>query len=117
MNKSANDVASEFRCGWTFTGCGSASLVSDFEEELVDSVLAAGINVIRVPFLIDSASLDVALANLKKTVEAITARKVNEESAFAIVSLSNNNLRDLTTWDSAHIFRDWTSSIRTSFRC
>ena len=107
VNKSANDVASEFRCGWTFTGCGSASLVSDFEEELVDSVLAAGINVIRVPFLIDSASLDVALANLKKTVEAITARKVNEESAFAIVSLSNNNLRDLTTWDSAHIFRDY----------
>ena len=47
------------------------------------------------------------MANLKKTVEAITARKVNEESAFAIVSLSNNNLRDLTTWDSAHIFRDY----------
>ena len=89
VDKSASDVAAMFRCGWTFSNCGSVSSVADFDDELADSVLSCGINIIRIPFLRDSVSTDVALVNLKNAVKAVTSRKVNGEGAFAIVSLSN----------------------------
>lgn len=92
VDKSASEVANAFRCGWTFTGCNKVGAVENLDGFLLDVVAADGINVVRIPF---SAGEDVVteqiVASLKKSVEAVTSRKVGDENLFAIISLNNDS--------------------------
>lgn len=92
VNKTASELANSFRCGWTFSSCAVGSSVDQLAAGLIDTVAAAGINVVRVPFSAgDDVVIEQVVASLKKAVEVATSRKVAEENLFVIVSLNNDS--------------------------
>lgn len=91
VNKTASEVSNAFRYGWTFPGVHQTDAIETLKTELMDTVAAAGINVVRIPFHAGGDYvIDQTIANLKNTIEAVTSRKVNDEPVFAIVSLCND---------------------------
>lgn len=91
VNKTASEISDAFRYGWTFPGVHQTEAIETLQSELMDTIAAAGINVVRIPFHAGrDYVMEQTIANLKSTIEAVTSRKMDEEPVFAIVSLCND---------------------------
>lgn len=109
VNKTASELSNAFRYGWTFPGVHQTDAIETLKSELMDTIAAAGINVVRIPFHAGGDYVfEQTIANLKNTIEAVTSRKVDNESVFAIVSLENDSwlMNNLSNADSLAYFEN-----------